>query len=147
VKVDQAKHPFYRFNKEEQQPMKASRLIISSAAACCLVAFSAMAGDTPAKNADTAEQKEVTPFDQGNSKADLDTTARIRKEIMADQSLSVNAHNVKVITNEGKVTLRGLVNTAEEKRIIGEIAVRYARPGSVENMLEVKPVTDNAQKG
>jgi len=50
--------------------------------------------------------------------------------------MSVNAKNVKIITNNGKVTLRGPVNTAEEKRLIGEIASRVARSENVDNQLD-----------
>ncbi len=80
----------------------------------------------------------LTSFDQGTSKADVDMTAQIRKGIMAGKNMSVNAQNVKIITNQGRVTLRGPVNTAEEKRAIGEIAERIARPGNVDNQLEIK---------
>jgi osmotically-inducible protein OsmY len=66
------------------------------------------------------------------------TTAQIRKEIIAGKNMSVNARNVKIITNKGQVTLRGPVNTAEEKRLIGEIANRIARSENVDNQLEVK---------
>jgi osmotically-inducible protein OsmY len=64
-------------------------------------------------------------------------TAQIRKEIIAGKSMSVNAKNVKIITIAGRVTLRGPVNTAEEKRLIGDIADRIARPENVDNQLEV----------
>jgi osmotically-inducible protein OsmY len=46
--------------------------------------------------------------------------------------------NVKFITIDGRVTLRGPVDTAEEKRLIGEIADRIARSENVDNQLEVK---------
>ena len=67
------------------------------------------------------------------------TTAQIRKEILAAKNMSVNAQNVKIITIDGQVTLRGPVNTAEEKRLIGEIADRSAHSGDVDNQLEVQP--------
>jgi osmotically-inducible protein OsmY len=52
--------------------------------------------------------------------------------------MSVNAQNVKIMTVDGRVTLRGPVNTDEEKRLIGEIADRIAHSGNVDNQLEVK---------
>jgi osmotically-inducible protein OsmY len=55
--------------------------------------------------------------------------------------MSVNAKNVKIITVDGRVTLRGPVKTAEEKRLIGEIADRIARSENVDNQLEVKLTT------
>jgi len=85
----------------------------------------------------------LTPLDQGNSKADMDTTAQIRKEIIAGKNMSVSARNVKIITNNGQVTLRGPVNTAEEKRAIGEIADRIVRSENVDNQLEVRLTTSS----
>jgi osmotically-inducible protein OsmY len=138
-----------------------SKLIIMVSTGLVL-AFSALAQDTnetpakksdptPGANADNTERnvsdrsnETLTPIDQGNNKADLTTTAQIRKEIVAAKNMSVNAQNVKVITNAGKVTLRGPVDTAKEKRVIGEIAVRCASPGNVDNQLEVKVITDNS---
>jgi hypothetical protein len=79
----------------------------------------------------------LTPLDQGNSQADIDTTAQIRKEIMADAGMTTNAKNVKIITLNGHVTLRGPVNTADEKGRIAEIADRIASAGNVDNQLEV----------
>jgi hyperosmotically inducible protein len=90
------------------------------------------------------QDQTLTPLDQGSSKADVATTAQIRKEIVAAKDMSVNAQNVKIITIDGQVTLRGPVNTAEEKRLIGEIADRSAHTGNVDNQLDVQttPVSD-----
>jgi sporulation protein YlmC with PRC-barrel domain len=85
------------------------------------------------------QDQTLTPLNQGNSKADVATTAQIRKEIIAGKTMSVNAKNVKIITIDGQVTLRGPVNTAEEKRLIGEIAGRSVHSGDVDNQLEVQP--------
>lgn len=94
--------------------------------------------DNTARNARDRNDRTLTPLDQGNNKADVATTAQIRKEIIADKGMSVNARNIKIITKNGVVTLRGPVNTAEEKRLIGEIANRIARTENVDNQLEVK---------
>jgi len=97
-----------------------------------------MEPDNSAGNVRERNSSTLTPIDQGNSKADVATTAQIRKEIIAEKNMSVNAQNVKIMTINGRVTLRGPVNTAEEKRLIGEIADRIARSGNVDNQLEVK---------
>ena len=94
--------------------------------------------DNTARNVRDRSNNSVTPFDQGSDKTDVATTAQIRREIIANKSMSVNARNVKIITNKGQVTLRGPVSTAEEKRLIGDIAVRVARLENVDNQLEVK---------
>ena len=95
--------------------------------------------DNTARNVRDRNNRTLTPLNQGNSKADVSTTAQIRKEILAGENMSINAKNVKIITIDGRVTLRGPVNTAEEKRLIGEIADRIARSENVDNQLEVKP--------
>jgi sporulation protein YlmC with PRC-barrel domain len=94
--------------------------------------------DNTARNVRDRDGRTLTPLDQSNSQADLEITAQIRKEIIAAKDLSVNAQNVKIITVNGHVTLRGPVDTAEEKRLIGEIAERIAQSGNVDNQLEVK---------
>jgi sporulation protein YlmC with PRC-barrel domain len=83
-------------------------------------------------------QDAVTPLQQGNSAADLDTTARIRKTVLGEDGFSVNARNVKIITANGHVTLRGVVNSEREKTSIGEIAGRIAGSENVDNQLDVK---------
>jgi hyperosmotically inducible periplasmic protein len=95
------------------------------------------ASDNTALNVRDRNTNNVTPMDQGNSQADINTTAQIRKEIVADQNLSVNAKNVKIITLNGHVTLRGPVNSEQEKTQIVEIANRVAQAGNVDNQLEV----------
>jgi hypothetical protein len=99
--------------------------------------------DNTARNVRDRDDRALTPLDQGNSKADVATTAQIRKEILAGKNMSVNAKNVKIITSNGRVTLRGPVNTAEEKRLIGEIANRIAQSENVDNQLDVKITTSS----
>jgi osmotically-inducible protein OsmY len=79
----------------------------------------------------------TTPVDQGNSAAETSITASIRKGIMADESLSFNAKNVKVITVGSKVTLRGPVETDQAKAAIGQLATRTTGVSEVDNQLEV----------
>ena len=90
------------------------------------------------RNVRDSAGKTLSTLDQGNSTADRDRTAEIRKEIVAGKGMSVNARNVKIITIDGQVTLRGPVNTEEEKRLIGEIADRITQTKNVNNQLEVK---------
>lgn len=94
--------------------------------------------DNTARNVRDRDDRTLTPLDQGNNKSDVDITARIRKAVMAEKNMSVNAKNVKIITNHGQVTLRGPVNTLEEKRLIGELANTVASVANVNNQLEVK---------
>ncbi len=94
------------------------------------------AADNTAKNKDqnppTADQQKMNP-------ADREITHKIRKSIHEDKSLSTYAHNIKVITQDGKVTLRGPVRTEEEKSAIQGKAVAVAGDGNVTNQLEIAP--------
>ncbi len=99
--------------------------------------------DNTARNVRDRDSQTQTPLDQGNNQADINTTAQIRKQIMAAKRLSIDAKNVKIITANGHVTLRGPVNTPEEKRIISTIAQRVARGVNVDNQLEVKATASN----
>ena len=86
------------------------------------------------RDADTDLTK--TPRDQGQGEEDIETTAAIRKRVV-DMDLSTNAENVKIITADGKVTLRGVVETDEEKQKIERIARELAGEGKVESQLMV----------
>ncbi len=94
--------------------------------------------DNTARNTRDRDGRTLTPFDQGNSESDRDTTADIRKAILAVDDMSLNAKNVKIITKDGLVTLRGPVESADEKRQIGEIATRIAGDKKTDNQLEVE---------
>jgi len=93
--------------------------------------------DNTSRNKRDRDGKTLTPLDQGNSKTDTETTAQIRMGVLSLKDISVNARNVKIITSEGHVTLRGPVNSAEEKRLIGEIANRIVTAEHADNQLEV----------
>ncbi len=78
-----------------------------------------------------------TPIDQNENQADINVTAGIRKMLVGTK-MSVNAQNVKIITQDGVVTLRGPVKTAEEKKQIEEIARSVAGVKTVDSQLEVE---------
>src|ERR1051325_9873218 len=69
---------------------------------------------------------------------DREIMQKIRKSVVDDKSLSTYAHNVKIISQHGKVTLKGPVHTEEEKKNIEAKAIEVAGTGNVTNMLEVK---------
>lgn len=79
----------------------------------------------------------LTPMDQSNDKRDIELTANIRQLITQDKSLSVNAHNVKVISSGGKVTLRGSVDSAQERSKVMAIVQKAAGVSAVDNQLEI----------
>ena len=80
----------------------------------------------------------MKPGDQKENSADLGITQTIRQDIVKSDALSMDAKNVKVITAEGVVTLRGPVKTEEEKNQIEKIAAATTGVKRVDNQLEVK---------
>jgi len=95
------------------------------------------AADNTGKNVRDRQGATKTPGDQSNATSDVAITRAIRKAVVADKELSTNAHNVKIITSDGMVTLRGPVKSAEEKRTIGTIAQQSAGVKGVDNQLEI----------
>ena len=81
-----------------------------------------------------------TPTDQKSNDADVQRTADIRKRIV-DSEFSSNATNVKVVTVDGHVTLRGPVKSQVEKEAIARIATEIAGVGNVDDQLEVETAT------
>ncbi len=80
----------------------------------------------------------MTADQQSNTRSDMTTTRDIRRAVVKDKSLSVLAHNVKIVSAKGKVTLRGPVNTEKEKIAIAGKARAIAGRDNVDNQLEVK---------
>jgi sporulation protein YlmC with PRC-barrel domain len=95
------------------------------------------AADNTAQNVRDRDAGALTPLSQGTSPADVKLTRDIRKRIIGTHGLSADARNVKVITRDGHVTLRGPVNSEDEKHHIGDIAAKAASPANVDNQLEV----------
>jgi len=87
----------------------------------------------------TAARPLRPPIRQKNSTTDRDTMQKIRKAVMADKSLSTYAHNVKIISQGGKVTLKGPVRSEEEKSSVEKIATDVAGQGNVTNEITIKP--------
>lgn len=84
------------------------------------------------KNSPTADRQKMNPTDR-------DLTKRIRSAITDDKSLSTYAHNIKIVAQDGKVTLKGPVRSEEEKSAIETKATEVAGAGNVINQLEVAP--------
>ena len=79
----------------------------------------------------------LTPGDQSETEADRTLTQRIRQAVVADDALSTTAKNVKIITVNGVVTLRGPVKTMAEKRTIEATAQQIAGADKVDSQLEL----------
>jgi osmotically-inducible protein OsmY len=79
----------------------------------------------------------ATADQQKNNKSDRETTKQIRKAIMDDKSLSTYAHNVKVISQNGTVTVKGPVRSEEEKKSIEDKAAAVAGATNVKNEITI----------
>ncbi len=79
----------------------------------------------------------LTPEEQGGNASDREITRQIRRAITSDSQYSTLAGNIKIITQNGKVTLRGPVKTAEEQQALGDLAKKVQGVSSVDNQLEV----------
>jgi osmotically-inducible protein OsmY len=82
---------------------------------------------------------EPTAGQQKNGRSDRDITQQIRQAIVKDKSLSTYAHNVKIITQNGQVTLKGPVRSDDEKRAIEGKATEIAGKDKVTSELGIKP--------
>jgi osmotically-inducible protein OsmY len=95
--------------------------------------------DNSGNNARDKNSGTVTPGDQGSSSADTKITQQIRQQVVSGTNhFSVAARNIKIITMNGKVTLRGPVDSETEKSGIEGIAKTTAGEGNVDDQLEVK---------
>lgn len=94
--------------------------------------------DNSGINARDAGDGTVTADDQSNAKVDVEITQNIRKAVVADDSLSTNAKNVKIITQGGIVTLRGPVKNESERASVAAKAKSVAGVARVNNQLEVE---------
>jgi osmotically-inducible protein OsmY len=96
-----------------------------------------VAPDNSAKN----KMHMKTADQQLNNAADVEMTKQIRQALVEDKSLSIYAHNVKIITMNGVVTLKGPVRSDEEKQSVAEKATAIAGADKVKNLLTVQPKT------
>lgn len=94
--------------------------------------------DNTKKNARDRDGALPTATDQGNSAADLETTQKIRQAVVGEDGLSSNAKNVKIITKDGAVTLRGPVKDAAEKARVAALARGVAGESRVDDQLEIE---------
>jgi hyperosmotically inducible protein len=98
---------------------------------------------TPADNTRVNQRdqdaNQPTADQQKDNRSDRDITQQIRRAIVKDKSLSTYAHNVKIITQNGQVTLKGPVRSDDEKRAVESKAASVAGDSKVNNQLDVKP--------
>jgi osmotically-inducible protein OsmY len=94
--------------------------------------------DDTGRNVRDRDDRTLTPMDQGTTEGDRTITQQIRKEVTDRDELSTNAKNVKIITVDGVVTLRGPVKSQGEKTTIASIARKAAGVKRVDDQTEVE---------
>jgi hyperosmotically inducible periplasmic protein len=99
----------------------------------------APAADNTKVNERDRSQNEPTADQQKDNRSDRDITQQIRQSIIKDKSLSTYAHNVKIITQHGQVTLKGPVRSEDEKRTVEAKAAEVAGESKVTSELNIKP--------
>ena len=95
--------------------------------------------DNTKANQKDRNKSEKTADQASNAQTDRDTMQKIRKSIVDDNSLSTYAHNVKIVSKNGKVTLKGPVRSEEEKHTVEQKATEVAGAGNVTTELTIKP--------
>src|SRR5215471_11607005 len=120
--------------------MKRTLLVLACLSTVSLAAVAAddkTKPDTAINERDRSRETQ-TSGDQSNSSADLKTTQAIRQALMKDSELSTTAKNIKIIANDGQVTLRGPVKNAQEKAKIDQVARSAAGGAKIDDQLDVK---------
>src|SRR5258708_27953986 len=159
--VQTARERDTRFNEEEIRGIDPQdkrgllmKLILQSAFRTAVVASLLMTGwavssagepssapqaDNTKTNQRDRNANEPTADQQKENTSDRDITQQVRQALLKDKSLSTYAHNVKVITQNGMVTLKGPVRSEEEKQAVEAKAEEGAGAGKVTDQLDVKP--------
>ena len=97
------------------------------------------AADNTKTNQRDRSASEPTADQQKENRSDRDITQQIRRSIVKDKSLSTYAHNIKIVTQNGQVTLKGPVRSEEDKRAIETKAAEAAGQNKVSSELNIQP--------
>ena len=118
-------------------------LISSMLGSAWVVAQDSATQNAPADNTRMNQRdrnaNEPTADQQKDNRSDRDITQQVRQSIMKDKSLSTYAHNVKIVTQNGQVTLKGPVRSDDEKRAVEAKAAEIAGQDRVTSELDIKP--------
>ncbi len=117
------------------------KLFILSSICILLSSCDNMQPDNTARNARDRNET-LTPGNQSENEADRTITQKIRQALTEDDTLSTNAKNIKIITINGVVTLRGPVNNDNEKQAIDKKAKSIQGVKRVDNFIEIVGIED-----
>jgi hyperosmotically inducible periplasmic protein len=109
--------------------------------ALAIPAIAQTAADNTKVNTRDRTKGEVTADQQKENAADREIAKKIRQSLVSDKSLSTYAHNVKVVAQNGHVTLKGPVRSEDEKKVIEAKATEVAGAGKVTNEISIAPAT------
>jgi osmotically-inducible protein OsmY len=121
--------------------MKRTLLVLACLTGLSVAAMAAdekTEADNTARNERDRSGQTQTSGDQSNSSADLKITQAIRQALMKDGELSTTAKNIKVITDNGQVTLRGPVKDAQERVRVDQLAKSAAGGARIVDQLDIK---------
>lgn len=126
--------------------LKRSLVIILFAAMAASVTFAQDTQEKPSPAVDNSKinqrdknKAEKTADQQKDNQSDRELSRQIRKAIIQDKSLSTYAHNIKIISQNGAITLKGPVRSEDEKQAVEAKAAEVAGAKNINNQLEVKP--------
>lgn len=125
------------------QPRRLSILFALAVASVLLASGFPAGAQTPPDNTKVNKRDQakgaVTADQQKENSNDREITQKIRRAVMDDKTLSTYAHNVKIISQDGQVTLKGPVETEDEKKTIETKATEVAGAGRVTNQITIAP--------
>jgi len=128
-----------RMSKSKSLPLFAGLILGIWLSASPRIGAQQNAPDNTKTNQGDANKGAATADQQKMNAADRNISKEIRSSIMKDKSLSTYAHNIKIVTQDGKVTLKGPVRSEDERATIESKAVAIAGANNVTNQLEVAP--------
>lgn len=129
------------FSRRAKQNGFVGAVVLAAAAALVGCNDKPVAADNTKKNERdvSGSANKLTPMDQGQNGSDIDITAKIRRDLMGNDRLSMNAKNVKIITTDGNVTLRGPVPSEDERAQIVGAVQHVDGVKKVDNQIEIAP--------
>ena len=125
---------------------RSSRVLMTVAAALLLPVLSGAAQPPPDNtkiNKRDRAKGAVTAGQQEENATDREITQKVRRALMDDKDLSTYAHNVKIVTQGGQVTLKGPVRTEDEKKAVEAKAANVAGADHVVNQISIAPVKNS----
>lgn len=133
-------------NRRVLQSVLTSAMLLAACLVSPTLGQDAPKADNTKVNKRDRSKAEPTADQQKEGTSDRDLTKKIRQALMDDKSLSTYAHNIKIVTQNGKVTLKGPVHTEDEKKAIEAKAAEIAGAGNVTNDISVKGDAKHGKK-